>query len=107
DEELELCNQNLYIQARDTQLCLDDTRTSNGAMFELLTEHRPEILMLDPLIEFHSQDENSAQHMGRVMRELSIMRERFNLKALQVAHHSSKGGHNDIGDREGPDLLRG
>jgi len=106
-EERRLCNTNLIIQARDTQLRLDDWTTANGAMYELLTAHRPEILMLDPLVEFHSQDENSAQHMGRIMRELSIMRERFALKALEVAHHSSKPGRDEFAGRVGPDGLRG
>ena len=63
------------------------------AMNELraqLIEFRPDVLILDPLVELHDVDENANSDMREVMAMLRSLAVEFNM-AVVVAHHTRKG----------------
>lgn len=91
---------NLYTHSCDRDLRLD-TPGGTQAIGKLLDQWTPEVLILDPLIEFHQQDENSSQHMIGIMRNLDKIREHFKC-AIILNHHAAKSD-----ERTGPDNLRG
>jgi AAA domain len=96
----ELFLDNLFTHSCDRDLRLD-TPAGCQSIEKLIEQVKPNVLMLDPLIEFHEQDENSAQAMARVMRNLDVLRDHFKC-AIILAHHASKNG-----EKRGPDALRG
>lgn len=91
---------NLWTHSCDRDLRLD-TPDGTQAIGNLLDKRTPDVLILDPLIEFHQQDENSSQHMISILRNLDYLREHFKC-AVILNHHASKSI-----DRSGPDNLRG
>lgn len=77
-----------------------------AAMNELI-EHleavRPDILILDPLVELHNADENDNTALRGVMATMRALAVRFNM-AVMLVHHARKGSAGDAGD---PDMIRG
>jgi len=65
---------------------------------KILSTHKPDVLILDPLAQMHGLDENNNSDMTQLMRILSGIAQAHNL-VLIVSHHSSKatvlGGTND------------
>lgn len=53
---------------------------------------RPRLLVLDPLVRLHSGDENSSQDISRLLGYLRELERSFDL-ALIVVHHTSKKAH--------------
>jgi hypothetical protein len=62
------------------------------------------VLCLDPLIEFHTSDENSTKDMSMVLRAIDHLRERHHFATI-INHHTGKPSPEK--HREGPDQLRG
>jgi RecA-family ATPase len=91
---------NLYTHSCDRDLRLD-TQQGTETIAKLVDKLKPEVLILDPMIEFHQQDENSSQHMIGVMRNLDKIRDHFKC-AVILNHHAGKSD-----ERHGPDALRG
>ena len=56
---------------------------------KLIEEHTPKVLIIDPLIRFHSQDENTAQGMSIVFDKLRQLIEEHHISIILV-HHSGK-----------------
>lgn len=56
---------------------------------EDITEKKPDVLIIDPLIKFHDSDENSSQEMAYVLSKLRELIEDFNLSIILI-HHSGK-----------------
>jgi hypothetical protein len=54
-----------------------------------LAQHRPRLLVLDPLVRLHRIDENSATEMAALLAELRLLQRRFEL-ALVLVHHLRK-----------------
>jgi len=111
-EQRQLVSENLHIHAEpygiDPLMRLDNEEVDRHPMAEVVASIMPDVLILDPLSMFHRQDENSAQDMGIVLRNLAVLRKRFNLRAVILSHHTSKPKHDgSIVMSDSPDMLRG
>lgn len=102
-DERELALSNIYTQSCDFNLRLD-TKEGMEQIETLVSQAKPEVVCFDPFFEFHSADENAAHAMSLVLRNLSILRQRFGV-SLIITHHTGKP--REANDRSGPDLLRG
>ncbi len=69
----------------------------------LIEEVEPAVLVLDPLIRFHSQDENSSTAMNVVFRRFKELIAKYNLSII-IVHHTGKNP--SLGGR-GSSLIRG
>jgi|TARA_Y100000310_G_scaffold318959_1_gene373643 archaellum biogenesis ATPase FlaH len=72
-------------------------------METIITRHSPDVLIIDPLVHFHSADENSNAEMGLVMEHFRTLANNHNL-AVIIIHHSKKPGLNQS---QGGMTLRG
>ena len=70
---------------------------------DLCTEHKPDVLILDPMVELHDCDENDNTGLRMVMALLRSFAIKHDL-ALVILHHSRKATNGAAGD---PDSLRG
>lgn len=61
------------------------------ALEDLITEHESEVLIIDPLVYFHSVDENDNAAMGMVMEQLRNLANNHNV-AIIIVHHAKKAG---------------
>lgn len=93
--------QNNFSHSCDRSLRLD---TSEGIskIGQVIETTKPDILILDPLIEFHAGDENSSQDMARIMRGIDYLRDKYKVSVI-LSHHSGKPSET----RQGADTLRG
>ncbi len=111
DSHRELAEHNLFIEAApfgmNSLVRLDNEESDRHVLMEMIEKVMPDILILDPLSMFHRQDENSAQDMSLLMRNLSVIRNRFKLKGTIISHHTVKPKHDGMSLVDGPDLLRG
>lgn len=69
----------------------------------LLEAERPDVLILDPLVELHDAEENDNTALRAVMARFRAVAVQFDL-ALVLIHHARKGSGSAAGD---PDSLRG
>ena len=86
----------------------DDIITSgdfnNDKFFEsikkILTENDQDVLVIDPLISFHNEDENANTQMRRVLDRIKILGQETKTSIL-IIHHSGKSnlGNNNAGGR--------
>lgn len=67
----------------------------------MAAEVRPDVVMLDPLVELHTAEENDNTAVRQVIAVLRAFAKRHNC-AVVLIHHSRKGGQ--AGD---PDMIRG
>lgn len=103
DDHKDLMCNNLFTHSLDHDLQLDK-KEGMQAMESIVGEVKPDVLILDPLIEFHTSNENDTQSMSTVLRNLDLLREKFNPLAVWINHHEGKEG---AVPREGADRLRG
>ncbi len=68
-----------------------DTERDLARLRRTLAEHRPRMLLLDPLVRLHRIDENSAGEMSALLGELRTL-EREHALALVLVHHLRKNG---------------
>ena len=72
-----------------------DNDASYKMLRKLIENIKPEVLVLDPLIRFHSVDENSSQGMNIIFRRIRELMKDFKLSVI-IIHHTgkvvSKGG---------------
>ena len=69
----------------------------------MVEEHQPEVLILDPLVYFHSVDENDNAAMGMVMEQMRTLANNNNM-AIIIVHHAKKMG---VSENTGGANLRG
>ncbi len=108
----QLICENLHIEAApygmNSLVRLDNEEADRHYLIEAVDKVKPDVLILDPLSMFHRQDENSAKDMSLLMRNLSVIRNRFKLKGTIISHHTSKPRHDGLTITDAPpDLLRG
>jgi hypothetical protein len=106
DEHKQLMGKNLLFHAQDGSMSLEDECMTR--MQQVIAEHKPEVLVLDPLTEFHRSNENSAQEMASIMRNVTRLMQFYNLLAVIINHHTDKplrGG--EVSMRDPADDLRG
>ena len=70
-----------------------------------LSEVRPEILILDPLKNFYSGEENSADNMREFMAAVRVLIEKFSLTVIIVHHTGKKQNENNFYSGRGSSLL--
>jgi RecA-family ATPase len=101
--EQQLLRENLVIVSQDHTMKLDTTEGASR-IGEIIKDVKPTVVVFDPLIEFHTSDENDAQEMNIVMNNLSMLRNMFGFATI-ITHHTKKpqGKHK----ADGPDGLRG
>jgi hypothetical protein len=73
------------------------------ALETLIEQERPDVLILDPLVELHDAEENDNTALRAVMAKFRQIAIQFKL-ALVLIHHARKGSGSSAGD---PDSLRG
>jgi hypothetical protein len=88
--------------ASDRQAPLD-TPEGQTRIRQLLAQHRPDLLIIDPLARFMTGDENRAQDMNQVVRFLDELIQTLHLTVVLV-HHTGK---TTATEREGGQRLRG
>lgn len=93
----------LFIKSRDMNMRMD-TEDGRKCIESEIAQVRPDVTILDPLAKFHLSDENSAQHMGAIMRVGDHWVEDYGT-ALIYIHHT--GHSNPQYPRRGGDKLRG
>lgn len=101
-EQIQL-DQNLYIHSRDHTMRLD-TKEGTARIERIIAAACPTVVCFDPLIEFHGRDENDAQEMTFVLRNLDLLRNKYGF-AVIMSHHTGKPDPAKF--RSGPDQLRG
>ena len=70
---------------------------------ELIQRYQPQVVIFDPLYQFHNADENSEQEMKAVLDQFDALVEKFNVSVVLV-HHTRKYPDNG---RVGNYLMRG
>lgn len=98
-----LISDRLHILSCNHRMRLD-TDTGVQLIENVIAEICPDVVCFDPLIEFHSLDENNATSMMKVLQSLDQLRQDFDFTTILV-HHSSKP--NADNGRSGAELLRG
>lgn len=99
----ELMRENLFTHSLDHTIQLD-TDIGYHNLASIVGEVKPHVLILDPLIEFHTSNENDTQSMSKVMRTFDKLRETFSPLAIVFSHHE---GHSSQNPRQGIDRFRG
>jgi RecA-family ATPase len=99
----EMAMDNIFIHSEDSDLKLDSVEGCK-AIGAIIEEVKPTVVCFDPLIEFHSSDENSTQQMATVLQNLTKLRQAYKFATI-ISHHTGKPSAENR--REGPDLLRG
>lgn len=95
--------ENFAIHSRDHEMRLD-TDEGLKRIEAIIQATKPTVVVFDPLIEFHAENENDAQAMQRVLHGVDILRDTYNFATI-ITHHSGKP--QTMSTREGPDELRG
>ena len=62
---------------------------------ELIKEHEIDVLIIDPLVYFHSMNENDNAEMGLVMEQFRSLANNLNI-AIIIVHHAKKVGMSDM-----------
>lgn len=70
---------------------------------KLIREHRPDVIMLDPLVELHEQEENDNTAIRAVMARFRSLAMQYEM-AVVLLHHTRKGSAGIAGN---PDIARG
>jgi hypothetical protein len=71
-----------------------DERPSNTALCEAMLKHKNPVLLMDPLQNFWSGDENLAKDAARLVRALNTVLS-IPGALLETVHHTSKGGFDE------------
>ena len=101
--ERTLCLEKILTHSCDHEMQFD---TDQGVehIGRLIEDAKADVVMFDPLIEFHTGEENSAKDMSKAMYGLSYLREKYHFAAV-LSHHTAKPKKEN--EREGADNLRG
>jgi RecA-family ATPase len=89
-------------------LCSDarwkfDTETDYQDLRTKISELRPEVVIVDPLVKFHYKDENSSSEMARILNRLRELIEDFGISIILI-HHMGK---NEEGTARGSSAILG
>lgn len=100
----ERMKENLWSHSDDDRMKLD-TIAGRTHIGELIHYVKPDVVIMDPLVEFHGGDENSSRDMATTLRNLDWLRHRLNFATI-IVHHTGKPSDASF-LRQGPELLRG
>jgi hypothetical protein len=97
---------NLFVHSCDHSLQLDNP-TGVAAIDSVIAEVKPDVVVFDPLIEFHTADENDTQSMTKILRNIDTLRETHKFTTI-LSHHTRKPSEGFGANSPGtPDRLRG
>lgn len=102
--EREMVSENLHTHSLDHSVQLD-TKEGFNQLRTIVRSVKPDVLILDPLIEFHTSNENDTQGMTKVVRKFDHLREEFAPLAIVFSHH--EGHASTQNPRVGIDRFRG
>jgi len=79
-----------------------DEAAGQVTVLELAKEHKPDVLVVDPLMNFMSGDTDKQRDMSRAVGFLDLLRSQFGAATIVVHHHGKKageriGGHKALG----------
>ena len=91
----------------------EDVRTSGDikdphfqeAIKESVDLHKIDVLVIDPLISFHSEDENSNDQMRRLLDEVSLLTEDIGVTPLLIHHHGKFSTDSGAGGGRGASAI--
>lgn len=101
-DKQELVYDNFFTHSLDHELQLD-VPVGVNRLSQVIGDVKPQVVIFDPLIEFHTSNENDTQGMAKMLRALDWLREKHKFAPIMVHH---EGHFNDNG-RQGADRLRG
>ena len=99
--ERTILDSHLFVRSCDYDLRFDSA-LGIQKIRAIVHEVKPSVLILDPLIKFHTSDENSPSEMGRIMLEFRRLIADLGLTII-LLHHTGKSEEG----KDGLDLLRG
>lgn len=79
-----------------------DEEKGKDALCKLVEQHRPQLLVIDPLVAIHGSDENDNLKMRQLIMRLQDIARRFDLAVVLVHHLRKRGVINDAGQ-----MIRG
>ena len=85
------------------RLRLDDP-TSFAALAALVEAERPRLIVLDPLVELHRRDENSADETSALMRPLRQLAHESGAGVVLI-HHANKHGEDPVRSARGSSAI--
>jgi RecA-family ATPase len=94
---------NLYFEPKGSGIMLD-TPEGLGILKARIDALKPDVLVIDPLRKFHTQDEDSSTEMVKVFKTIDALQEENGLTVVMV-HHAGK--RSEFRDAESPESLRG
>lgn len=104
--EQALVDENILIESCNIDLRLD-TNEGTIALGRIIEQAKADVVILDPLVEFHQLDENHSQDMGRVFGNLDLLRYKHNFATI-INHHRTKMPKDpNTYDDDSPESLRG
>lgn len=107
NDERALVNENLILSGR---LDLDITIPRDfQAIQKTLNDHRPDVWIIDPIINFSSAEENSNVEVQKILRTINGLAGEVNCAPVLV-HHAKKSGAGDpidMGQIRGASAFRG
>ena len=102
----ELASANIWVESCNRDLRLDTTYGTK-LLSDLISSCQPNVVIFDPLIEFHSSAENDTTAMSGVFRHLDHLRTVHNFATI-INHHRTKLSNNpDVLNDDSPETLRG
>jgi len=107
-DELALVQKNLILSGR-LDLDLMASERDFQAAREALEQHRPDIWMVDPIINFSSAEENSNVEVHALLRRINQLATEFDCASVLV-HHTKKPSqnkHTDFDQIRGASAFRG
>jgi AAA domain-containing protein len=94
-----------WVRSKDMQLQLD-TPAGMALIEQEVAEHRPDVLILDPLSKMHTSDEKDPTEMGKVMRACDVFVQKYGCSVI-IVHHFGLASLDKDNPRRGGNKLRG
>jgi len=69
--------------------------SDHAAVITSITDFRPDVIVIDPMVKFHELDENTSREMNQFLRVVRSMMEHHNISIILVHHQGkdpTKGG---------------
>lgn len=79
---------NLHIVSRDLRIQLD-TPDGMARIRDAVDQAQPDVVILDPIIEFHNHDENHAVEMKKMLWQFRCLLNEYH-SAMIIVHHTAK-----------------
>lgn len=99
-------DENLLVESCNLDLRLDTT-DGTRALAAIIQQARADVVIFDPLVEFHSLDENSSRDMGIVFGNLDLLRYKLGFATILNHHRTKLSRDPGVVNDDDPETLRG